>query len=170
MVRKNFFQKAGGFDDTFFAHMEEVDLCWRFYAMGFEVWVDPNSRVYHKNALTLPMYTHKKYYLNHRNSLLMLFSNYSMYNVFVLGFPRLLLEIVACFYSLAMLDWKHLTAIIRALIWMIFHPQVIIKKRSKFANLRVLKDKKIMETMTRGSIVLKYYLMNKKAYSDILSK
>ena len=170
MVRKNLFQKAGGFDDTFFAHMEEVDLCWRFYAMGFEVWVDPNSRVYHKNALTLPMYTHKKYYLNHRNSLLMLFSNYSMYNVFVLGFPRLLLEIVACFYSLAMLDWKHLTAIIRALIWMIFHPQVIIKKRSMFANLRVLKDKKIMENMTRGSIVLKYYLMNKKSYSDILSK
>jgi len=69
-----------------------------------------------------------------------------------------------------MLDWKHLTAIIRALIWMIFHPQVIIKKRSMFANLRVLKDKKIMENMTRGSIVLKYYLMNKKAYSDILSK
>jgi len=170
MVRKKIFQKAGGFDETFFAHMEEIDLCWRFYAMGFEVWVDPRSIVYHKNALTLPMYTHKKYYLNHRNSLLMLFSNYSIYNVLTIGIPRLILEIVACFYSMAMLDWKHLSAILRALIWIIFHPKVIIKKRSKFAILRELEDKKIMENMAQFSIVVKYYLMKKQTYLDILSK
>ena len=84
MVRRELFQKAGGFDDSFFAHMEEIDLCWRLYAMGFEVWVDPDSVVYHKNALTLPMYSHKKYYLNHRNSLLMLLGNYSIKNIFLI--------------------------------------------------------------------------------------
>ena len=50
------------FEDSFFAHMEEIDLCWKLQSMGYEVWVDPNALVYHKNALTLPMYSHKKYY------------------------------------------------------------------------------------------------------------
>lgn len=170
MVRKDLFRKAGGFDETFFAHMEEIDLCWRLYAMGFKVWADSNAIVYHKNALTLPMYTHKKYYLNHRNSLLMLFSNYSIYNIFVIGIPRIILEIVACFYSMLMLDWKHLTAILRSLFWIVTHPQVIIRKRNKFSKIRKLRDKNIMKNMMQFSIVIKYYLLKKRTYLDILSK
>jgi hypothetical protein len=170
MVRKNLFYKAGGFDDTFFAHMEEIDLCWRLYAMGFEVWVDPQAIVYHKNALTLPMHTHKKHYLNHRNSLLMLFSNYSIKNIFLMGIPRLILEIVACFYSILMLDWRHFTAILRSLFWIISHPNVIMKKRKNFSKTRTIEDKKIMENMMQSSIVIKYYLLKKQTYLDILSK
>ena len=170
MVRRELFQKAGGFDDSFFAHMEEIDLCWRLYAMGFEVWVEPDSVVYHKNALTLPMYSHKKYYLNHRNSLLMLLGNYSMKNIFLIGIPRLILEKIACFYSILMLDWRHFTAILRSLFWIIFHPNVIMKKRKSFSKIRTITDKKIMENMMQSSIVIKYYLLKKQAYLDILSK
>ena len=170
MVRRELFQKAGGFDENFFAHMEEIDLCWRLYAMGFEVWVDPDSVVYHKNALTLPMYSHKKYYLNHRNSLLMLLGNYSIKNIFLIGIPRLILEKIACFYSILMLDWRHFTAILRSLFWIIFHPNVIMKKRKKFSKIRKITDKKIMENMMQSSIVIKYYLLKKQAYLDILSK
>ncbi len=170
MVRKNLFYKAGGFDDTFFAHMEEIDLCWRLYAMGFAVWVDPQATVYHKNALTLPMHTHKKHYLNHRNSLLMLFSNYSIKNIFLMGIPRLILEKVACFYSILMLDWRHFTAILRSLFWIISHPNVIMKKRKNFSKIRTIEDKKIMENMMQSSIVIKYYLLKKLTYLDILSK
>jgi len=170
MVRRELFQKAGGFDENFFAHMEEIDLCWRLYAMGFEVWVEPNSIVYHKNALTLPMYSHKKYYLNHRNSLLMLLGNYSIKNIFLIGIPRLILEKIACFYSILMLDWRHLTAILRSLFWIIFHPNVIMKKRKNFSKIRIIADKKIMENMMQSSIVIKYYLLKKQSYLDILSK
>ena len=170
MVRRELFQKAGGFDENFFAHMEEIDLCWRLYAMGFEVWVDPDSVVYHKNALTLPMYSHKKYYLNHRNSLLMLLGNYSIKNIFLIGIPRLILEKIACFYSILMLDWRHFTAILRSLFWIIFHPNVIMKKRKSFSKIRTITDKKIMENMMQSSIVIKYYLLKKQAYLDILSK
>jgi len=170
MVRRELFQKAGGFDDSFFAHMEEIDLCWRLYAMGFEVWVEPDSVVYHKNALTLPMYSHKKYYLNHRNSLLMLLGNYSIKNIFLIGIPRLILEKIACFYSILMLDWRHFTAILRSLFWIIFHPNVIMKKRKSFSKIRTITDKKIMENMMQSSIVIKYYLLKKQAYLDILSK
>ena len=170
MVRRELFQKAGGFDESFFAHMEEIDLCWRLYAMGFEVWVEPNSVVYHKNALTLPMYSHKKYYLNHRNSLLMLLGNYSIKNIFLIGIPRLILEKIACFYSILMLDWRHFTAILRSLFWIIFHPNLIMKKRKSFSKIRTITDKKIMENMMQSSIVIKYYLLKKQAYLDILSK
>ena len=170
MVRRELFQKAGGFDESFFAHMEEIDMCWRLYAMGFEVWVEPDSVVYHKNALTLPMYSHKKYYLNHRNSLLMLLGNYSIKNIFLIGIPRLLLEKIACLYSILMLDWRHFTAILRSLFWIIFHPNVIMKKRKSFSKIRTITDKKIMENMMQSSIVIKYYLLKKQAYLDILSK
>ena len=170
MVRRELFQKAGGFDESFFAHMEEIDLCWRLYAMGFEVWVEPDSVVYHKNALTLPMYSHKKYYLNHRNSLLMLLGNYSIKNIFLIGIPRLILEKIACLYSILMLDWRHFTAILRSLFWIIFHPNVIMKKRKSFSKIRTITDKKIMENMMQSSIVIKYYLLKKQAYLDILSK
>ena len=170
MVRRELFQKAGGFDEGFFAHMEEIDLCWRLYAMGFEVWVEPDSVVYHKNALTLPMHSHKKYYLNHRNSLLMLLGNYSIKNVFLVGIPRLILEKIACLYSILKLDWRHFTAILRSLFWIIFHPNVIMKKRKSFSKIRTITDKKIMENMMQSSIVIKYYLLKKQAYLDILSK
>ena len=170
MVRRELFQRAGGFDESFFAHMEEIDLCWRLYAMGFEVWVEPDSLVYHKNALTLPMYSHKKYYLNHRNSLLMLLGNYSIKNVFFIGIPRLILEKIACFYSILILDWRHFTAILRSLFWIIFHPNVIMKKRKNFSKIRTISDKKIMENMMQSSLVIKYYLLKKQSYLDILSK
>ena len=170
MVRRELFQKSGGFDESFFAHMDEIDLCWRLYAMGFEVWVEPDSVVYHKNALTLPMYSHKKYYLNHRNSLLMLLGNYSIKNIFLIGIPRLILEKIACFYSILMLDWRHFTAILRSLFWIIFHPKVIMKKRKNFSKIKKITDKKIMDNMMQSSIVIKYYLLKKQAYLDILSK
>ena len=170
MVQRELFEKVGGFDESFFAHMEEIDLCWRLYAMGFEVWVEPDSVVYHKNALTLPMHSHKKYYLNHRNSLLMLLGNYSIKNVFLIGIPRLILEKIACLYSILKLDWRHFTAILRSLFWIIFHPNVIMKKRKSFSKIRTTTDKKIMENMMQSSIVIKYYLLKKQAYLDILSK
>ena len=170
MIRTELFQKAGGFDVNFFSHMEEIDLCWRLYAMGFEVWAEPNSIVYHKNALTLPMYSHKKYYLNHRNSLLMLLGNYSYKNIFLIGLPRIFLELAACFYSMLMLDWKHLTAILRSIVWIISNPSIIIKKRKLFSGIRKIDDESIISNMMRSCLVIKYYFFRKRTYLDVLSK
>ena len=170
MIRNKLFHKAGGFDDAFFAHMEEIDLCWKVQSMGYEVWAEPKAVIHHKNGLTLPMYSHKKYYLNHRNSLLMLFGNYSFKNMFLIGSLRIFLEILAIFYSLLIFDWKHASAIIRALFWVLFHPHAIIKKRRAFNKIRKKKDNEIMKGMFKSSIVLKYYILRIKTYSGILSK
>ena len=62
MIRKNLFEQVGKFDITFFAHMEEIDLCWRFHMLGYRVLAEPSSIVYHKNAVTLPMHSQKKYF------------------------------------------------------------------------------------------------------------
>ena len=132
MIRKDLFFKAGKFDEVFFSHMEEIDLCWRLRAMGFQIWVEPKSIVYHKNALSMPMNSHKKYYLNHRNSLIMLFGNYSFSNSIFIGFIRFFLEFINLCYSILKFDFNHATAIIRSLVWVLFHPHIIIKKRSQF--------------------------------------
>jgi len=170
MVRKGIFESAGKFDETFFAHMEEIDLCWRFQAMGFQIWAEPKSIVYHKNAVSLPMHSHRKYYLNHRNSLLMLFGNFSIPLAFYVGFIRLMLEWIALGYSVLKLDWNHATGILRSLVWIIFHPITLLKKRSRFSKIRCVKDGDIIKNMAKTSIVFAHYLGRKKTYLEMVSK
>ena len=167
MVRKKLFFKAGEFDKYFFSHMEEIDLCWRLQAMGFQIWVEPDAVVYHKNAFSMPMHSHKKYYLNHRNSLLMLFGNYSLKNTLVLGSGRILFELIAFGYSILNLNWKHSSAIIRSLLYLHSHVNVILIKRDKFKKIRRKKDKDIMKNMSRNSVVINYYIKRVQVYSEI---
>ena len=170
IVRKKLFLEAGKFEDIFFAHMEEIDLCWRFQAMGYEVWVEPLSVVYHKNAVSLPMHSQKKYYLNHRNSLIMVFSNYSFPLSIYLGSLRLIFELIACIYAIYKFDFNHLTGILKSVIWLVLHPLQIIKKRKRFKSIKKVSDKKILETLTKNLIVVQHYLMRKKTYLEIVSK
>ena len=75
MVRSSVFRALGGLDDRFFAHMEEIDLCWRMQLRGWKVWVVPSSKVYHIGGGTLPQTSPWKLKLNFRNNLLMLQNN-----------------------------------------------------------------------------------------------
>ena len=167
MIRKELFFEAGKFDEYFFSHMEEIDLCWRLQAMGFQIWVEPDAVVYHKNALSMPMHSHKKHYLNHRNSLLMLFANYSFKNTLILGSGRIMFELIALGYSTLKLDWKHASAIIRSLLYLLFHVNIILKRRYNFKKIRKEKDKDIMKNIFRNSIVINYYLRRVQFYSEI---
>ncbi len=167
MVRKKLFFKAEQFDKHFFSHMEEIDLCWRLQAMGFQIWVEPNAVVYHKNALSMPMHSHRKYYFNHRNSLLMLFGNYSLKNTLILGFGRTILEFIALGYSTLSLNWKQAIAIIRSLLYIISHLGIIIKKRRKMKAIRIKKDEYIMKNILKKSLVINYYLRGVRVYSEI---
>jgi len=74
-IRLQDYREAGGLDDRFFAHMEEIDLCWRLNARGREVWCVPTSKVYHVGAATLKRENPRKTFLNFRNNLLMLYKN-----------------------------------------------------------------------------------------------
>ena len=168
MVRKSDFETAGGFDEIFFAHQEEIDLCWKFHLMGKEIWAIPNSTIYHKNAVTLPMFTRMKQYLNHRNSYLMVLSNYSLPITLYLAPIRFALELVAALYAIVRLDLNHLLGIIQAQLWILFHPHVIIHRRKKVKQVRKIKDKKIFKRLYWGSVVLDYYIRRKKTSAEII--
>ncbi|MDR0714385.1 MAG: glycosyltransferase family 2 protein [Bacteroidales bacterium] len=75
IVRASFFHEAGGFDDAFFAHMEEIDLCWRWKNAGYSILYTPESTVYHVGGGMLPKDSPFKTFLNYRNNLLMMYKN-----------------------------------------------------------------------------------------------
>ena len=170
LVRKTAFENAGKFDELFFAHMEEIDLCWRFHLQGFDIWCEPSSVVYHKNAVSLPMYTEKKYYLNHRNSLIMLLTNYSLPIAIYILPIRWALDIVAIIYAIVNGDWKHIKGIAKAHAWIVFHPIKLLRKRRAVKAMRKVKDKTIIRKMYNGSIVFAHYILRKSRYSELTDK
>lgn len=169
LVRKEVFIAAGRFDESFFAHMEEIDLCWRFHLMGHEVWAEPRAVVYHRNAVSLPMHAFRKYYLNHRNSLLMLLSNYNLPLTLYLFPFRYALEWVAVFYALYKFDFRHIAGILSAHTWVLFHPGLVWRRRRRVRRVRKLKDQAVLDSFYRGSVVLDHYLWRRRTYLEIIS-
>ena len=147
MVRKEFFLEVEKFDENFFAHMEEIDLCWRLQLKGHNIYVNPKSVIYHKNAVSLPMTSIKKFMLNHRNSLMMLLSNYKVLTTLYLFPIRYMLELVAILYALTKLDFRHMFGVIQAHLWILFHIHIIFYKRIKINRLRTIDDFEIMKSM-----------------------
>ena len=170
MIRKKMFIDLNGFDKTFFAHQEEIDLCWKIHLSGKEVWSVPTSVVFHKNAVTLPMFSRKKQYLNHRNSLLMMLTNYSLPMTLYLFPIRLSLEFVALFYALFCFDINHFIGIIQSLLWIITHPHIIVSRRIRIRKIRKIKDAKIIKNMYWGSIVFDHYIRRLKKSIDLIKE
>lgn len=100
MVRAEAWKKCGGFDETFFAHMEEIDLCWRFHRSGYSVEIVPASVVYHVGGGTLSYTSPFKTYLNFRNSLYMLYKNLPQKGMARTMFIRRLLDGLAAAFFL----------------------------------------------------------------------
>ncbi len=167
MVRKSAFIAASGFDESFFAHMEEIDLCWRLIKMGRSIMVAPQAVIYHKNAVSLPMHSYRKNYLNHRNSLYMMFSNYPLKWIGLLGPVRVALEYVALVYALTKLDWKHILAIFTSQIWIITHLHRISEKRKRQRYLEKINDNDIFKHLSGTSIVWKHYVRGIKYFSEL---
>ncbi|MGM0567570.1 MAG: glycosyltransferase family 2 protein, partial [Bacteroidota bacterium] len=94
-VRADLFHDSGGFDPDFFAHMEEIDFCWRIKQKGYKVMFTPKSLVYHVGGGTLPSSSSFKTYLNIRNNLAMLYKNLPQENLSRTIFVRLLLDGIA---------------------------------------------------------------------------
>ncbi|WP_452223099.1 glycosyltransferase [Lacinutrix chionoecetis] len=112
-IRKNVFNTLNGFDETFFAHMEEIDLCWRAYNLGYTAKFVWQSSVYHVGGATLDASSPKKSYLNFRNSLFTLTKNASG-NLFLLIVMRLLLDGLASLKFLFSFKFSHIFSILKA--------------------------------------------------------
>ena len=116
------------------------------------------------------MFSHQKQYLNHRNSLLMILSNYSLPLTLYIMPIRIALEFVAMVYSLFCLDMNHFLGIIQSLFWVFTHPHIIWKRRRIVKKIRSVNDKQVLQSLYWGSIVFDYYIRRKKISADIVNE
>lgn len=113
-VKSEAFHKANGFDERFFAHMEEIDLCWRLLNMGYRITYSGKSTVYHVGGGTLHRSNPKKTFLNYRNNLVMLFKNLPKGRRWKTVFFRLILDAVSSVRFMATGAWPDVVAIVKA--------------------------------------------------------
>lgn len=158
-IRRDVFKILHGFDDSFFAHMEEIDLCWRAFNLGYTSKYVSASVVYHVGGATLSPTHPKKIFLNFRNSLVTLTKNASG-NIFVLLVVRLILDGVAGIRFLFKLQFAHLIAILKAHISFYMRIPKILKLR------RALPQKTNYYKIK--SVVWAYFVNSKKHFSDLM--
>lgn len=114
MVRSELYMEAGGLDRDFFAHMEEIDLCWRILLLGYEIVVVPQGVVFHLGGGSLPASNPRKTYLNFRNNLLLLHKNLPPKSRRSTLLRRRLLDAIAFIKFAMTLDWGNAKSIVKA--------------------------------------------------------
>lgn len=163
-IRSGLFHMAGGLDGKFFAHMEEIDLCWRLKNRGFRIFSTGHSQVFHVGGGALPMNHPRKTYLNFRNNLYLLYKNLPSRHLKRSILNRLLLDMIAAAKFLFSLEFSNFLSVFRA--HFSFFRTVHRLKRDRKENL----DKAVIfhhpEIYPR-SIVFDFFIRNKKKFSTL---
>ena len=160
MIRRDLYLSAGGLDPAFFAHMEEIDLCWRLHLAGYRCAAVPSATVYHLGGGSLPAENPRKTYLNFRNNLLMLHKNLPAALRRGILLRRRLLDTVAWARYVATLDFANAGAIWRA------HRDFARMRRSYTVS--ASQNLLGKEAGTRVDILTSYYLQGRRTYSKIV--
>ena len=160
-IRAECFWKVNGFDEDFFAHMEEIDLCWRLKNKGHSIYYTPYSTVYHLGGGTLNYKSPRKTFLNFRNSLYMLYKNLPKKKVFPLLLMRLILDGVAGLKFLFEGNLNHFIAVIEA--HLSFYSNFFKFRKKRIRNLNPVNN---ISGIYNGSIIINYYFKNLKKFSD----
>jgi GT2 family glycosyltransferase len=164
VVRSDIFRKTGGLDDEFFAHMEEIDLCWRLKSRGYRIVCIPQCKVYHIGGGTLNVESPYKTYLNFRNNLLMLYKNLPNKHLRRIMFIRFWFDYIASFQLFITGKPKNAISVFKA------------RKdfRKKIPEFHAKRNENILYStienpteILQKSIVLNYYLKDKKTFSTI---
>ena len=153
--RRQVFEDMEGFDEDFFAHMEEIDLQWRIQLAGWRIVIEPKSVVYHLGGGTLPA-SSRKVFLNHRNNLAMLFKCASPMQRAVVAVVRPATDMLEAFVNLVTLHPHRAWAIVRAWGEFIAWHGALSRKRKA-----VVRTKKV-DTIYRNSIILRYIFGQRK--------
>jgi len=165
-IRKKYWDLSGGFDEQFFAHMEEIDLCWRLKNMGYKVMYCAESEVYHVGGGTLDKENPFKTYLNFRNNLLLLKKNMPVYKSVPIIILRFGLDLLAIFRFMNEGKRKDAWAISRA------HQNFVRKlftsdKKNKARPMPVIKSEANLKGMLKCSIVADFFIRKKKHFTDL---
>lgn len=166
-IKADVFDQLGGFDPDFFAHMEEIDLCWRINSTGNKIIYCGHSTVYHVGGGTLNKSNPHKTYLNFRNGFALLYKNYSIPELWLKLPIRLFLDIIAAvkffLFDSAADGW----AVIKAHIhfW-----RDITRNKSKRNATKPLNSKYTRNIIFQGSVVSEYFLKGKKHFTQLKFK
>ncbi len=162
-IRSSCFHEVGGFDEDFFAHMEEIDLCWRLKRKNYRFLVSPKSEVYHVGGGTLPYSSPRKTFLNFRNSLFMLTKNHEGW-LFPKLVWRMMIDGIAALSFLAKGEFKQFGAVFKA--HMAFYGKIntFLKKRKAVKSSSTSFNS---TGMFRGNLLWNYYVKGVKKYSDL---
>ncbi len=162
-VRANLYHALGGLDDDFFAHMEEIDFCWRAKNAGYKIMVQPASVIYHVGGGTLPKNSPRKTYLNFRNNMMLLFKNLTPRELPKVVFFRLFLDGVAGVRFLFQGHFKDILAIVKAHFYIYAHLGLLTRKRKRLRPHAV-------SQIYRGSIVADRFLKGIKTFDGLDEK
>ena len=163
-VRAGVYHEMKGLDPYFFAHQEEIDLCWRMQLHGYKVYVQPASVVYHVGGGTLPKGNNKKVYLNYRNNLIMMAKNLPFLSAcWKLPF-RFGLDAFSAYRAFFNGDRGHFIAVAKAhfsfFYWLFFVKNQTLKSGKK---------SKIFAGVYPGMLVWDYFIKKKRTFKQILS-
>ena len=159
-IKRQVFKKLGGFDEDYFAHQEEVDLCWRAHNKGYKVFYVPGSHVFHLGGSTLSNMNPMKTYLNFRNSLFSITKNLPRRVAFPIIFCRLLLDGVAALRFVFQLKIKHCFAVLRAHLSFYRQFRIMFRKREK--------SEFVSKYYQTKSIVWSHYVNHIRKFSDLV--
>lgn len=163
LIRSEVYHQLEGFDESFFAHMEEIDLCWRAKKMGYSFHVQPASIVYHVGGGTLSYMSPRKTYLNFRNSLFMIVKNYDGWLIPKL-FIRMCLDGIAGIRFLLKGELKNLWAVLRSHFAMYKNLGTLLKKRKQ---IKQIAKKPNYKGFYKGSILWAYYFKGIGKFSEL---
>ena len=160
-VRRASYLEAGGLDEDFFAHMEEIDLCWRFWNLGYRVSACPQSHIYHVGGGTLHKSQPRKTYLNFRNGLSLILKNDSLGKILWKIPLRMALDWLAAAHFSSHSGLKHGFAILKA------HWHFTLSFGLHYKKRKHIKRLKTKNPRFRGLIIWQYFGLGKKRYSQL---
>jgi GT2 family glycosyltransferase len=162
-IRSAVFKKLDGFDPYFFAHQEEIDLCWRIQLAGFQIFACPQSIVWHKGGGTLPKGNAQKTFLNYRNNHIMLLKNLPLLSILYIWPLRLALDALAAWRALFSGDAGYWWAVARA-HFAVYGWLLSGQKDSLFPDHRSGQ----LQGVYRGAVLWDYFLAGKKTFDRIV--
>lgn len=167
MVRSKIYWKTGGLDDEFFAHMEEIDLCWRLKSRGYRIVCIPQSKVYHIGGGTLNVESPQKTYLNFRNNLLMLYKNLPNKLLKEIMLRRFIFDYIAAFQLFITGKPKNAISVFKARSdFKLMQPTFEEKRKENILYSTTDNQSDIFQK----SIVIAYYMKGKKTFNLLINK
>lgn len=163
-IKTHIYINEGGLDSGFFAHQEEIDMCWRLRCRGYRIVCTPQSKVYHVGGGTLNSESPRKTFLNFRNNLLMLYKNLPNGYLEPVLRLRTVLDYVAAFKFLLEGNWQNAKAVYLARKE--FHLLILEYKAKREENQRATTLKEIPE-LKSYSLLWQYYFRGKKHYNEL---